>query len=352
MPGTPGIDVSRYQGEIDWKKVAAAGYKFAVIRATVGDYYTDPRFYTNWNGAKKNLLLVSAYHVVVPTRYADRQIERLFDVMDKRKADFPLVLDIERHDNLSAASVTACVRDCITLIRNRDKRRPIIYTARWFWNAHITPASDWKNYDLWVASYTKTPIYPTGWTKFRFWQYTASGKVPGVSGGTDCNWFNGDYDSLLAYAGTKPTKPTSEDYGLRAKVTATKLNVRSGPDTTSKVVKVIEKGTVVSLTGLAGKDLWVQFGVGKWAAAFHAGKKYLNIISSDDPADGIDAEVIAETMNIRSGPGITYTDIGDLKKGDKLDVLAPGGKDAWVQIEPGMWCAFSYGGETYMEMVK
>ena len=43
MPGTPGIDVSRYQGEIDWKKVAAAGYKFAVIRATVGDYYTDRR---------------------------------------------------------------------------------------------------------------------------------------------------------------------------------------------------------------------------------------------------------------------------------------------------------------------
>ncbi len=352
MPGTPGIDVSRYQGEIDWKKVAAAGYKFAVIRATVGDYYTDPRFYTNWTAAKKALLLVSAYHVVVPTRYADKQIDRLFDVMDKRKPDFPLVLDVERYDNLSNASVTANIRDCITQITSRGGRRPIIYTARWFWNYHVKPASDWSKYDLWVASYTKTPVYPTGWTKFKFWQYTGSGKVPGVPGSCDCNWFNGDYASLISYAGHKPSAPPPEDYGLRARVIATRLNVRSGPDTSYKIVKTLEKGAVVSLIGLGGKDLWVQFAVGKWAAGVHAGKQYLEFDSTDDPADGISAKVIAEIMNIRSGPGITYADIGDLKKDDKFDVLAPGGRDAWVQIEPGMWCAFGYGDDTYMEMVK
>ena len=85
---TPGIDVSRYEGEIDWKQVAAAGYRFAVIRATVGNYYTDPRLYSNWAAAKEVGLLVSAYHVLVATNYADKQIDWLFFHSWKSKIRF------------------------------------------------------------------------------------------------------------------------------------------------------------------------------------------------------------------------------------------------------------------------
>ena len=84
MGYTPGVDVSRYEGVVDWKKVAAAGYRFAIIRATLGRRsYTDPTFNTNWTGAKAAGLLVSAYHVVVATNYANKQIDRFFSALSK-----------------------------------------------------------------------------------------------------------------------------------------------------------------------------------------------------------------------------------------------------------------------------
>jgi hypothetical protein len=97
MTTTPGIDVSRWQGDIQWEKVASAGYRFAVIRATVGETYTDPRFDANWAGARDAGLLVSAYHVLKPEHPADSQVARLFETLGDRRADLPLVLDIELH---------------------------------------------------------------------------------------------------------------------------------------------------------------------------------------------------------------------------------------------------------------
>lgn len=71
MSRRPGIDVSTYQGEINWKRVVAAGYRFASIRATLGNDRTDSRFYANWKGARDAGLLVSAYHVVKPYQPSD-----------------------------------------------------------------------------------------------------------------------------------------------------------------------------------------------------------------------------------------------------------------------------------------
>ena len=153
MTRTPGIDVSRWQGEINWKMVAAAGYRFAIVRATIGNYYTDPRFYVNWDGARAAGLLVSAYHVVIPDRPADSQIGRFFDVLGTSKADLPLVLDFESSHNCSPDEITACARDCLRIVAQRDERRPLVYTARWFWDAQVSDSSEWAGYDLWVASY-------------------------------------------------------------------------------------------------------------------------------------------------------------------------------------------------------
>jgi len=204
----PGIDVSRWQGEIDWHSVAEVGNRFAVIRATVGNQYTDPRFAVNWSSARDAGLLVSAYHVLKPMQSADSQMAHLRDVLGNRKADLPLVLDIELHDDLSNIEVTTRIRECLRGAERIDKRKPVIYTARWFWNIHVLSSSEWSQYDLWVANYdVDTPSLPTGWSECKFWQYSQEGNVPGISAKTDLNWFAGTHDELLQYSrGHRPQK--------------------------------------------------------------------------------------------------------------------------------------------------
>lgn len=284
MSTTPGIDVSRWQGKINWEAVAAAGYRFAVIRATIGNYYTDPRFYENWSNARDAGLLISAYHVVAPERPADAQIERFFDALGERKSDLPLVLDVELSRGVSQAGITACVKDCLQMVEQRDGRKPIIYTAKWFWNDRVLESPEWAAYDLWVANYgVSAPTLPAGWNEYKFWQYSDKGRVPGIAAATDLNWFAGSYADLLAYANAEPEpEPEPEDEpqpaaGLRARVTASRLNVRSGPGVNYGDIGDLRKGDLINVGSLDGKDVWIEFEPGKWAALLFRGTRYMEL---------------------------------------------------------------------------
>jgi GH25 family lysozyme M1 (1,4-beta-N-acetylmuramidase) len=278
MDRVPGIDVSRWQGEIRWDRVAVAGYRFAVVRATVGNYYTDPWFYLNWQGARDAGMLVSTYHVVAPERPADSQIDRLFDILDGRSSDLPLVLDVELSREVGPEGVTACVRACADLVEQEDGRKPIIYTARWFWDHNVLDSPDWSSYDLWVANYgVDSPTLPSGWDQWMFWQYSDHGQVPGIDAATDLNWFNGSYDDLLAYVCVEPGENEIPLAGLQARVTAEKLNVRSGPGMNYGDVGDLNEGDVVNVVSLGGQDIWIQFEPGKWAPFRSQGERYMEL---------------------------------------------------------------------------
>lgn len=287
MAGTPGIDVSRWQGEIDWRLVAAAGYRFAVIRATVSSTYTDPRFYTNWDGAREAGLLVSAYHAVRPSAPADAQIGRLFDTLEARVPDLPLVLDVELADGMSAAEISEAVRECARLVEERAGRKPIMYTGGWFWNPNIVRSPDWADYDLWIAHYgVDEPTLPKDWTAWRFWQYSETGSVPGVSSrNTDLDWFNGTYEELLAYAqaseeeheGEEEEKEIIQPERLRARVVTESLRMRSGPGVQYSYLGDLPQGTVIDIQAIEGKEVWVSFEPGKWVAMVFQGERYLKL---------------------------------------------------------------------------
>jgi GH25 family lysozyme M1 (1,4-beta-N-acetylmuramidase) len=267
MERVPGIDVSRWQGQMNWREVAAAGFRYAFIRATIGDAYTDPRFYANWDGAREAGLLVSAYHVIAPKVSGAAQMAAFFDVLDDRISDLPLVLDVEREDGVSATGITRCVKECLYEVEGRENRKPIIYTARWFWNRLVLPSPEWSAYDLWVASYTSEPLLPRDWQTWRFWQYSETGRVPGSgSRSTDLNWFAGSYDDLLAYAGKEREAPAEPVVLWRARVVIPKLNVRSGPGRRFKNIGDLYEGDVLEVLTLTGQDVWVEFEPGKWAA--------------------------------------------------------------------------------------
>jgi GH25 family lysozyme M1 (1,4-beta-N-acetylmuramidase)/uncharacterized protein YraI len=343
---TLGVDASRYDNEIDWKQVYAAGYRFAVIRATVGNYYTDPRFYINWDGAKNAGMLVSAYHVIVATNSAATQISRLFSVLGSRKSDFPYVFDIERKDVTNKTSNATAIQDCVNELAKNDSRRPIFYTAKYFWQDYVAPSPDWSKYDLWVASYSTKPVLPSSWTGWKFWQYSESGKVPGMGAAADVDYFNGSYADLVKYCGTQPT-PAVSTTNLKAKVLASVLNIRSGPGLSYKIVSKMVKDNSVNVINIGGSDVWVQQAAGKWVAACYNGQQLLEMI----PDNPFKAESKVDQLNIRSGPGTNYASVGKLKTGDVITFTAIDGKDVWIEFDLGKWSCFKMDSSQYMQLV-
>ena len=276
MATTPGIDVSYWQGSIDWSQVAGAGYRFAVLRATVGNYYSDPTFAFNWTQARANGILVSAYHVVNPRNSASSQIDHFLNFLGDRNPDLPLVLDVELHRDRPPATVTDVVEECTLRLEQIRSRRPIIYTAAGFWNAYILPVTDWSRYDLWIANYGVTrPSLPYSWNNWVFWQYRDTGQVPGIGGNTDLNFFNGSYDRLRAYAGvsTGPARPR-----LQARVIVPVLNVRNGPGIEYDDIGDLVEGQIVEIGDLAGEEVWVEFEPGRWTAFRFNGQALMELV--------------------------------------------------------------------------
>lgn len=299
MQRVPGIDVSRWQRQIEWESVAAAGYRFVFIRATIGDDYVDPRFYLNWEGARSAGLYLSAYHVLKPNVPSEDQISFFFQTLGGRRGDMPPVLDVERDEGMEPEAITASVITALEAMEIRDNKRPLVYTARWCWNRWVLPAASWRDYDLWVASYTSKPLMPRDWDTWTFWQYSDRGKVPGVgAGATDLNWFAGSLADLRRYTGEvdvspddrEDETPSGPEPGLRGRVLVPELEVRSGPGETYERLGSLVEETEVEILSLAGTDIWIEFEPGRWAAFVRQGERAMKLTRDarpdDKPAEG------------------------------------------------------------------
>ncbi len=209
-PGTtlPGIDVSKYQGQIDWSKVAGSGVVWAYAEASrcaKNTSYTvdlDPIFPTNWAQMKQNGVVRGAYHLFCPNVDGKAQADAFLDHVGTLEAtDLPPMLDWEKNEaGASYAVAEANAQAFLDEVEARTGRRPVIYTSPGLWPnlSHTSFAS----YDLWVANWNvQCPTMPGDWTDWVFWQHTSKGSVPGISGNVDLDWFNGDRAALGQIAG-------------------------------------------------------------------------------------------------------------------------------------------------------
>lgn len=197
----PGIDVSHWRGTIDWSAVAADGVEFAFVKATEGGDYTDPRFAENWAASKRAGVVRGAYHFFRPQTDAAAQAAHFLRTVQLAPGDLPPVLDVEVTDGRSAESIAAGVRTWLQEVERATGRRPIIYTRASFWTAQM--GGGFGAYPLWVAHYgVSAPNIPAGWSRWTFWQHSDAGRVEGVSGGVDLNWFNGGRAELDAFVST------------------------------------------------------------------------------------------------------------------------------------------------------
>ncbi len=341
MATTPGIDASRYQGTVDWRAVANAGFKFAIVRATIWDVKLDETFETNWQGARANGLLVSAYNVIKPDVAAAAQIDFFAQAMTGHKFDLPPVLDIERDDGQTPQTITQCVHDALNLSEQRFGRKPIVYTAKWFWDKFVLPSAEWAQYDLWVASYgVAQAVLPSAWSTWKIWQYTGNGHAPGIAGEVDLNWFNGSYDDLLKYCQAAVPQPI----GLHAKANV-QLNIRNGAGINFVDIGDLPAGADVMIDQVDGADVWAQIDAGKWIAVVYKGTRYAR---SEVGGNGLQARVLVDGLNVRTGPGVENNVVGTLKAGDVAPITDVDGKDAWGEIEPGKWIALAFRGDKYV----
>lgn len=210
-----GIDVSSYQGTVDFTQVAGAGNAFAFVRLSSGQN-VDTRFAANFAAAKNAGLVRGAYQYFYPARDVDQQVDVL--VQSLRTAgyttdDLPPVLDLETLDGLPAATVVTLARHWLDRVETELRVRPLVYTANFMSNVTGT---NFSAYPLWVANYGATcPLMPTGWTEWVFWQTSESGRVPGVTGNVDLDTFNGTRAELLAFARASHLPPPQPDAGAQ-----------------------------------------------------------------------------------------------------------------------------------------
>lgn len=218
-----GIDVSRWQPNVDWGRVRAAGVSFVFIKATQSNF-GDPLFSKHWAGARSAGLLRGAYHFLVPDMDGQKQAAAYLKVLSEDPGELPPVLDIEAK-NASPVTYAKYAKVWLDQVEPALGRRPIIYTAAWFWNSGMIVGGkypDWApEYPLWVAAYPVRdgfpsvadieqgkfkPAMPKSWTNWTFWQYSERGRVDGVvtngrPANTDLNVFQSGEEALTIWAG-------------------------------------------------------------------------------------------------------------------------------------------------------
>lgn len=205
---TKGIDVSSWQGHIDWAKVASGGIKFAMIRVGDGDSYLDSQFANNWSGAKAHGVLRGTYHFFRPgddpVKQADNFVKQIKAHGGLADGDLPPVLDVE----VQGVSDATLRKRALTWLQHVEAalgRRPMIYTSPGFWSG-LGAGSEFAKYPLWVAHWdTACPSVPSSWSGWKLWQTHDDGHVSGISGNVDTDVFNGSLADLKAFAGGTTT---------------------------------------------------------------------------------------------------------------------------------------------------
>ena len=200
---TKGVDVSYHNGTINWSQVKSAGYEFAFVRISDGASFHDPKFATNYAGAKAAGLVRGIYQFFRPTQDVAAQADMVIAAVGTRQpGDLPPVIDVEADGGLAPSTVAARVRTWVDRVKAATGVDPIVYTGKYFWRDEVGGPTSFANNPLWIAAYTTLcPDLTAPWDTWAFWQHSDSGSVPGLSGAVDLDRFNGSVDELRALAG-------------------------------------------------------------------------------------------------------------------------------------------------------
>lgn len=194
-----GIDISHYQGEIDWEQLKNAmiegcPVRFVIIKSTEGASRLDDHFRENFNQVRDYGFIRGVYHFWSNKSSAREQAYYFLDKVHLTEGDLPPVLDIEHKP--ADKSVDDFQRDVLTwlhIVEDKYHAKPIIYTYYKFKEKYLS-APVFDDYPYWIAHYYVDKVQYQG--KWKFWQHTDAGKLPGIKGYVDFNIYNGSFYDL------------------------------------------------------------------------------------------------------------------------------------------------------------
>ena len=195
-----GIDVSHHQGHIDWDKLKDRGMidkfpvRFVMIKATEGSTQTDENFQENFHQAREHGFTRGAYHFYSVHSPAETQAQHFLSQVKLENGDLPPVLDVEHKPKQQTdEEFRTSVLKWLDIVENHYKVKPIIYTYYKFKMKYLND-SIFDQYPYWIAHYYVDSVEYRG--RWKFWQHTDAGKLPGIKGNVDLNIYNGSYYDL------------------------------------------------------------------------------------------------------------------------------------------------------------
>jgi GH25 family lysozyme M1 (1,4-beta-N-acetylmuramidase) len=247
-----GIDVSHWQGTIDWQKVAASGKRFAIMKATQDTDFVDDKYAINRSRAAAAGVVTTAYHFAAPDTRPNDAISEADHFVNTAKlaaGDIVPALDLEQSGGLTTTQLTAWTKAFLDRVKSRLDVTPMVYTSPAFWRKYLadtTTIADSGYKILWIAHWgVSAPTVAAknwggqGWT---FWQYSNCGNVPGISGCVDLDRFNGTDLTGALY-----------NPGFRLSLATAKLGAKQGA-TASFTVRIARStffdGVAFSVDGL------------------------------------------------------------------------------------------------------
>ena len=357
MANLIGPDVSFYQDDnstpqgINFEKMQqSAGY---VIIRSGQNVWIDSDFRTNWHNARAAGLPRGSYWFYDSRAEPKAQADLWFSAFEGDLGELPLFADFEESYS-GLYTGWKHWKTFLERIKSRVGNREIgIYTAYYYWLRNAPSATTdptnleyFHQYPLWIANYGVTsPSVPKPWSpsEWTFWQYTDSGDgaLYGVeSSRIDLNYFNGDLATFRQRFKLGNPPPPPPPGPIWYKVTATALNVRSGPGTNFGVVGLLKQDEVVKGLANSSDGAWAQIlreadNLTGWSF-----KQYLTLTSAPTPPPPPLPppteewfKVTASALNVREGPGLEFRSVGLLFRNEVVQRLATSPDGNWYQVK-------------------
>ena len=364
-----GVDVSKWNGTIDWAKVAKDDIKFAFVRvgyrgSSTGTLYSDTSALTNLKGAKAAGIKVGVYFYsqAITEAEAKAEADYAIDIVKQSgiSLDLPVVMDqefAETDGSLSgrlynaSLSKTQATNVVVAFCKEVTAKgySPMLYANKANLTSYLNVSSVESVGKIWLANPVTSANNATSYTgNYEYWQYYWKGSVSGISTATDMNYH-------YITSGTSSTSTATETVTGTASVNVSSLNVRTGPATTYASYGTIAKGTKVSILGTSGSWTKVKTTINGTSVTGYVLTVYITedtsgasssssaASSSTTTASGTTLSATASTtattktgkvnassVNVRSGAGTSYTSYGTVSKGTAVKILGTSG--SWTKV--------------------
>lgn len=192
-----GIDISQYQGTIDWENLEAIEeqfeLKFVIVRATAGSNKLDTKFKKNWKNLTASMYIQGAYHYYRPDENSTDQANNFIKNVKLRKGHLPPILDIEKMPKgQSMDKLKEGLQNWLTIVEKHYGVKPIIYTGEKYYEDFLQ--EDFPGYQFWIANYN--PWKEKIEDEYLMWQFTEKAQLHGIDELVDVNVFNGNVNDL------------------------------------------------------------------------------------------------------------------------------------------------------------